>query len=101
MPEIIRLKDLRKHTPKTNISAKYYNSKSWKTLRNSYIRSHPLCERCLENGITKPAEHIHHVTPFLRGLTDESRWTLLLDQDNLMALCRDCHSKVHEGQKMF
>ena len=57
--------------------------------------SHPLCERCLLKGISRQAEHIHHIRPFLTGKTDEERWQLLLDPTNLQALCRECHEEVH------
>ena len=36
--------------------SKYYGSKLWHSLRNSYIREHPLCEECLAKGIVTPAE---------------------------------------------
>lgn len=100
MPTITRLKDLKtsKHDKykHNNQSAKFYNSKSWKTLRNSYIRSYPLCERCLENNIITPAEHVHHKREFLSGNTDEERWQLLLDTDNLMSVCIKCHKEIHK-----
>lgn len=96
MPTIIRLRDLKKKKePNKNRSAKYYNSKSWQTIRNRYIRDYPLCERCLANGKTVPAEHIHHLVPFLTGITEEERWKLLTDVDNLQALCAKCHKEIH------
>lgn len=100
MPTITRLKDVTKRQPKKqNQSAKYYNSKQWKSLRLNYYRLHPLCEECLAKGITKPAEHIHHKIEFLTGITDEQRWQLLLDPDNLQSLCLECHYKKHNQTK--
>lgn len=97
MPTITRLKDINKHTSHNeNQSAKYYNSKQWRMLRNSYIRLHPLCEVCLKNDKVTPAEHVHHKQEFLRGITDEQRWNLLLDKDNLMSVCRECHKEIHK-----
>lgn len=77
-------------------AAKYYNSKLWNNLRNRYIREHPLCENCNHYNIVKPAEHVHHIRPFMRGLTDQERWQLLLDEDNLKSLCIACHHEEHK-----
>ena len=84
---------------KSGESSKYYNSKWWKRLRHSYITNHPLCEECAKEGRSTPAEEVHHVIPFLTGNTDEERWDLLLDPDNLESLCLDCHQKIH-GKKV-
>ena len=77
-------------------SALFYNSKGWHILRNAYYQAHPLCEMCLSNGITRQAEHVHHIKPFLNGKTDKERWELLLNPNNLMSLCVDCHHKIHK-----
>lgn len=99
MPTIIRLKDIKKKEPKENISQKYYNNKGWRILRNSYIRKHPLCEMCLAEGKTVPAEHVHHKVPFLTGISEGDRLRLLLDQDNLMSLCIYHHNLIHKQHK--
>lgn len=96
MPTITRLKDIKKSKSNEGQSTKYYSSKQWRLLRNSYIRQHPLCEICLKNNKVTPAEHVHHIQPFLRGITDTQRWNLLLDRDNLMSVCRDCHNELHK-----
>lgn len=92
----IRPKDYKKKTRKENISQKYYNKTAWKVLRNSFIHDHPLCQLCLQEGKVTPAEHVHHKVPFLTGTTEGDRLKLLLDQDNLMSLCRKCHILVHK-----
>ena len=83
----------------SNQSVKYYNSRGWKSLRNSYIKMHPLCERCLLNDRSVPATDVHHIKPFLSGKTDTERWQLLLDYSNLMSLCEHCHHEVHKKMK--
>ena len=100
MPVIPRLKDIKKKHNNPKQSAKYYNSKAWKTLRNLYIREHPLCEMCLKEGKTTPAEEIHHVRNFLSGQTARERWALLTDKNNLMALCSEHHKIIH-GKKVY
>lgn len=74
---------------------KYYNSKYWKKLRNQYIMLHPLCEDCILEGKSIPAEEVHHCTPWQRGTNDEEKWDLLLDPDNLVSLCKTHHTKRH------
>lgn len=97
MPTIPRLKDQqKKNNIYLNQSAEYYNSKTWKDLRSYYIRLHPLCERCLEQGNITPAEHVHHIIPFLRGTTKADRLKLFTDIDNLQALCYTCHRIAHQ-----
>ena len=55
---------------------------------------HPLCEHCLSKGKVKTAEHVHHKrTPFAG--TDVN-FGLLLDANNLEALCAECHRLEHE-----
>lgn len=102
MPTIVRLKDFkqRKTQPYKHInqSSKYYNSKGWHILRNSYIRKHPLCELCKSKGIITPADHVHHIKEFLNGYTDEERWCLLLDESNLMSVCCKCHRELHNDK---
>lgn len=100
MPTIIRLKDIKKDKEQKNVnrSAKYYNSKAWRTIRNSYIRNHPLCEICLSKGIVKPAEQVHHKIEFLSGITEDERWKLLTDTTNLLSLCIKCHKEIHNNK---
>lgn len=78
---------------------RYYGDKRWKELRNWYIREHPLCESCLFNGRSVPAEHVHHKHPFGDGITDEEKFKLLLDPENLQSLCQACHRKIHAELK--
>lgn len=102
MPTINRNRISHKELPykhENNISGKYYNTKQWKNLRNYYIRRNPLCEICLSKGIVKEANEVHHIQPFLDGKTDEERWKLLTDEDNLMSLCYECHDEIHRKMK--
>lgn len=82
-----------------NISAKYYNTSRWHNLRDWYIKQHPFCELCESKGIVRLAEEVHHKTEFLRGQTEEERWKLLTDVDNLQSLCCECHNNIHYGKK--
>lgn len=74
---------------------KYYGSAAWKRLRATFYSEHPCCEECLKRQKITPTEEIHHRKPFGQGATEQDRWTLLLSQDNLVALCRVCHDAIH------
>lgn len=60
--------------------------RSWKRIRDRYIKAHPLCEECNKNGRIKAAEEVHHILPLSKGGGNEI--------SNLMALCKSCHSKI-------
>ena len=77
--------------------AKYYNSTLWHNLRNSYIHKNPLCEECMKDGVVRPATRVHHIKPFMSGLSEDERWQLLTDVHNLMAVCDLCHHKLHRN----
>jgi 5-methylcytosine-specific restriction enzyme A len=64
----------------------------WQRLRDAFIASHPLCQRCQDvHHRVRAAEMVHHLDAISQGnpaLCDESR---------LMALCNECHAQVeHE-----
>ena len=77
-------------------SNKYYGSKYWHILRSQYYTSHPICEVCLKLGRIKSADSIHHLTPFSYGETEDEKWKLLLDVDNLVSVCTPHHQLFHE-----
>ena len=91
----------KKHKQKESIHnhnrtyAKYYGSKDWHNLRNIYYNEHPLCEACLAAGKVTPGEHVHHLRRFLSGSTEEDKWMLLLNYDNLCTLCVHHHQLIH------
>jgi 5-methylcytosine-specific restriction protein A len=66
--------------------------KAWTATRLRYISRHPLCEDCAGRGITRAATLVHHLRPISEA--PEQR----LDENNLRALCFDCHEGRH-GRK--
>jgi len=73
--------------------------KAWHKLRLVYLNDHPLCENCLKYGKYSFASEVHHVRFLQNGKTVEDRLAILLDWNNLIALCRDCHHRFHAYAK--
>ncbi len=61
--------------------------RSWKRIRDRYIKQHPLCERCQKEGRLTPVDEVHHILPVSQGGKSTP--------DNLMSLCRSCHNIIH------
>lgn len=78
---------------------KYYQNKNWYTLRNNYYNLHPVCECHEKLGIIVPTEEIHHLKKFSSGTTEEAKYNLLLNPNNLCALCKFCHKIAHNIMK--
>ena len=72
------------HSRNRNGSRKY--GRAWKRIRDKYAKEHPTCEIC-----GAPTEEIHHRKPISQG-GDGSK-------ENLMAVCRICHMRIHEEMK--
>lgn len=85
---------------KEKLRVKLYNKMAWKHLRSGYLITHPLCEKCLEQNKVTPATDVHHInSPFDDGLSDVERLGRLLDYNNLMALCQECHGTLHRDKQ--
>ena len=65
--------------------------RTWKRIRDRYIALHPLCEECLKEGRSVLATEVHHKLPLADGGTN--------DENNLQALCKACHSRIHIKDK--
>ena len=78
-----------------DFSRKFYSSQAWNNCRTAYMQHvHHLCERCLANGIMKPAAIVHHKIELTPDNIDNPNITLGFD--NLEAVCRECHGKIHD-----
>ncbi len=62
-------------------------------------RDQYLCRRCLENGIVRPAEQVHHITPLSTFVDDADLHDLLTDTDNCISLCKECHEEEHRRMR--
>lgn len=87
----------RQPTDMRRLRQKAYQSSEWKKLRDIYMKEHPVCEECLAKGKITPAVDIHHKeSPFKNNEVNKS---LLLDYNNLQALCKECHGDIHNRQQ--
>lgn len=73
-----------------------YKSNKWKQLRHSKLLSNPLCELCLMQGKITPAVDVHHSDSFA-NYQGQKRLEVAYDYDNLVSLCKQCHSWVHRN----
>lgn len=72
----------------------FYTSPIWmKTRRAALKRAHGECQRCKARGKVVKADTVHHIR-YLRDRPD-----LALDDDNLEALCAQCHYDEHHRKK--
>lgn len=58
----------------------------WSKAAKQYLKEHPLCRRCGEQGVTKAAEVVDHVIPHKGDMG------LFWDRSNWQALCSTCHN---------
>ena len=65
----------------------FYDSPAWRRLSAAYRAEHPLCETCATEGRETPSQHVDHVIS-VREAPDRA-----LDETNLRALCKPCHSR--------
>lgn len=75
---------------------KIYQSAKWKALRLAKLAEQPLCERCLSNGKVTAAIDVHHKDSFL-NYEGSQRLAKAYDSDNLMSVCKECHSYLHRN----
>lgn len=85
-PELTHKKYCDKHKYlNKNTRSKPYNSK-WRLIRKRFLVANPFCLECYKNNKITPANEVHHIIPVNEGGIDNF--------DNLMALCKSCHSKI-------
>ncbi len=63
-----------------------YDSR-WRKARLNFLKAHPLCVRCQNDGKLVKATVVDHIIPH-RGNKE-----LFWDTDNWQALCKGCHDR--------
>ena len=59
----------------------------WRKVRALFLTANPFCEMCKQSGKLVDATEVHHIKPISEGGS-------LTDPNNLMALCKSCHSRI-------
>lgn len=92
-------KPKRKNSNISNLNKRQevYNTTLWKKMRLAYLTEHPLCEICVMEGKTTLGEDIHHVHSFMDAKDIYERDRLAFDSNNLITVCKICHSRLHNG----
>ena len=70
----------------------------WLKLRKDVLSRFPLCQRCASERRIAAATEVHHIRPVEEAITYGDKRQRMYDPSNLMALCHDCHVKVHTEQ---
>lgn len=70
--------------------SKFYHTPEWRKTRKAKLLETPYCEVCMQEGITRPAQLVHHVIE----LKDPQGWELRLDTDNLQSICYTHHNMI-------
>jgi len=70
-----------------NPQTKKRYGRAWKRIRDSYVKTHPFCEKCFAKGVLVDVEEVHHIKPLAEGGTH--------DRSNLISLCKSCHARIH------
>ena len=77
-------------------SDQLYHTPRWTRLSRAFRASHPLCERCRQNGLIRASECVDHVIPWPHC---QEQGFGFYDERNLQALCLQCNAeKGHEDQ---
>lgn len=80
---------------------KLITSQKWVKLRAEKVANNPLCESCLLDDITTPAEEVHHIRPVESAPDRNTMLLLCFDYNNLQSLCSKCHKAVHVELKSY
>ena len=59
----------------------------WRKARTFYLKRHPLCVGCVDEGRITPATVVDHIIPH------KGNKELFWDESNWQALCASCHSR--------
>lgn len=73
----------------------FYRTKEWLKCRDYvFKRDNGLCVCCLEKGIEKIGEEVHHII-WLRPSNIDNP-SVSTNPDNCITLCKDCHISIHK-----
>lgn len=71
----------------TDYRKRFYWTPRWRSARQRFLQSHPLCRMCEQDDRIVAATVVDHIRPH-RG-----NETLFWDEHNWQPLCNDCHTR--------
>ena len=97
MPTIPRLRDIHKPSSyRKRQRQSMYSKAEYRKLRDWYYKCHPICSDCQRIGLLTPSRDIHHVlSPYDPNISPAESYRRLMDENNLVALCRYHHNLRH------
>ena len=103
MPTIPRLRDKKRPQSYRKMQRQSMYSKSeYRKLRDWYYQCHPICADCAKLGLTTPSADIHHVmSPYDPNISPAESYRRLMDENNLVSLCRYHHNLRHGNCKKY
>ena len=101
MPTIPRLRDKkRQQSYRKQQRQSMYSKAEYRKLRDWYYQCHPICEDCQRIGLLTEAKDIHHVmSPYDPNISPAESYRRLMDENNLVSLCRYHHNLRHGNCK--
>lgn len=83
----------RRKTPNDDPYKHLYQSVRWRKMRAIHLAAHPLCEDCIKENITTPANTVDHIIPVRSGKVD------FFDMSNWQSLCEEHHQKKRAAER--
>lgn len=101
MPTIPRLRDKKRpQSYRKQQRQSMYSKSEYRKLRDWYYQCHPICEDCQRIGLLTEAKDIHHVmSPYDPNISPAESYRRLMDENNLVSLCRYHHNLRHGNCK--
>lgn len=83
-----------------SFATKMYHSLQWKKCRKAYLQTvHGLCERCLKQGIYRPADIVHHKIFLTEKTVNDPE--ICYSFEHLEAVCRQHHEEIHNNAQFL
>ena len=103
MPTIPRLRDKKRpQSYRKRQRQSMYSKSEYRKLRDWYYQCHPICADCAKLGLATPSADIHHVmSPYDPNISPAESYRRLMDENNLVSLCRYHHNLRHGNCKKY
>lgn len=90
--KLAELRSLKSNDPQERKKI-YYDDPRWKKMSSELRKEKPGCTLC-----GKPSKDVHHLLKFADQFEEDNKYHLLLDKENCICLCKECHNAIHAGK---